>query len=251
MAACLLAGCAQKDNAELLWARAALERNPQLKVVSVDEAANTIKVRVKITGEVLTLTPGELGAAPIADLVAHVAPPAPPPEPAATAAEPPTEPVAVTEPAPAAPMPTEPATYTVQREDGRVRVSGPGVSIETAPKSTQATPESSTRYDEPIICDGRRFMHFDNRTLTVDGDALIARGGCELHITNSRITATGTALTVLDATVHITNSTLIGNSSSLTTSSAARVFLRNNQFTGLARRSPDAKLQDQGGNIWR
>jgi hypothetical protein len=250
----VMAGCAQKENAELQWARAALERNPQLKVVSVDQTNNTIKARVKLSGEVITLTPGELAAIPIADLVA-VPPPAPPP-----AAEP--APAAFVEPAPATPpIAEEPSApdpvasapaYTVQREDGRVRVSGPGVSIETAPRSAKSSvADSPTRYDEPIICDGKRFMHFDNRTLNVDGDAFIARGGCELHITNSRIAATGTALTVMDATVHITNSELTGSEGSLTTSSAARVFLRNNRLTGLARRSPDTQMTDQGGNTWR
>jgi hypothetical protein len=251
-----LTGCAQDKQAELDWARAALERNPQVKVLSVDTATNSIQVRVKISGEVMTLTPGELAAIPVADLVT---PPAPPPPPVADAA--PTPPAAVapaeapavvaTEPT-AEPVPESAPTYTVQREDGRVRVSGPGISIETAPKTASTNTEGdATRYDEPIICDGRRFLHLDNRTLNIDGDALTARGGCELHITNSRITATGTALTVLDATVHISNSTLQGGEGSLTTSSAARVFMRGNQFKGLARRSADAKIQDQGGNTWR
>jgi hypothetical protein len=250
-----LLGCAQDKQAELDWARAALERNPQVKVLSVDAATNTLQVRVKISGEVMTLTPGELAAIPIADLVALPAPtpPAAAPAPTSPAAEtqPETPAVAATEPS-AEPAPESAPTYTVQRENGRVSVSGPGVSIETAPKSASTSTEGdTTRYDEPIICDGRRFLHLDNRTLNIDGDALTARGGCELHITNSRIVATGTALTVLDATVHISNSTLQGGEGSLTTSSAARVFMRGNQFKGLARRSADAKIQDQGGNTWR
>jgi hypothetical protein len=250
----VLTGCAQKENAELQWARAALERNPQLKVISVDETSNTIKARVKVSGEVITLTPGELAAIPIADLVASLSPPPAPvtePTPAAAIEPAPVAPPSTEEPPPPEPAATAPA-YTVQREDGRVRVSGPGVSIETTPRSAQSNvADTPIRYDEPIICDGKRFMHFDNRTLNVDGDALMVRGGCELHITNSRITATGTALTVMDATVHITNSELIGREGSLTSSSAARVFLRNNRFTGLARRSPDTQMTDQGGNTWR
>lgn len=252
-----IAGCARPEPTELQWARAALERNPQLKVVSVDEASNTITARVKISGEVLTLTPGELAAIPIADLVkppvSQSASLPAPVEPAPTSPEPVVAPpVASIEPATAASeaAPAAPE-YTVQREDGRVRVSGPGVSIETAPKSNQTLAAETARPDEPIVCDGKRFLHLDNRTLNVDGDALIARGGCELHITNSRIVSSGTALTVLDATVHISNSTLQGDDGSLTTSSAARVFMRGNRFVGLARRSPDARVQDQGGNSWR
>jgi hypothetical protein len=93
-------------------------------------------------------------------------------------------------------------------------------------------------------------LHLDNRRLNVTGDAITARGGCELHITNSHIVATGTAIVVLDATVHIANSEITGTDGSLTTSSAARVVLRNTTFTGLARRDGQAKIQDQGGNTW-
>src|SRR5262245_7356604 len=55
---------------ELKWAQAALERNPDLKVVSVDKKHNSIKVAIKSTGETATVTPGELAAIPIGDLVA-------------------------------------------------------------------------------------------------------------------------------------------------------------------------------------
>src|SRR5262245_16638465 len=56
--------------AELKWARAALERNPELKVISVDAERNSIKVLIKASGETATVTPGELAAIPIGDLVA-------------------------------------------------------------------------------------------------------------------------------------------------------------------------------------
>ena len=46
-----------------------------------------------------------------------------------------------------------------------------------------------------MICEGSRLLHLDNRVITASGTGVIARGGCELYITNSRISALGTALT--------------------------------------------------------
>ena len=78
----ILSGCTQEEApavtapvldepaAELKWARAALERNPDLKVVSVDAERHTVKVTIKSTGNSVDVTPGELAAIPIADLVA-------------------------------------------------------------------------------------------------------------------------------------------------------------------------------------
>jgi len=252
-----LAACTKAGNDELNWARAALERNPQIKVIGVDAAKNTIQVTVKASGETLTLTPGELAAIPIGDLLAHAsAPPlvqadamdATSPELVVEAVPPEATPIVE---APIAPEAAAKPEYTVQREDGQVRVTGPGVSIETHKPTAQETIATTKRFDEPIICDGKRMLHLDNRRINVAGDAIVARGGCELHITNSRIVATGTAITVLDATVHIVNSEISGIDGSLTNSSAARVVLRNSKFTGLARRDNQASIQDQGGNTWR
>ena len=248
----LLVACAQQENSDLIWARAALERNPQIKVLGVDAAKNTIQIRVKATGETLTLAPGELAAIPLGDLIALTSAPRQLP-PARLESTPEPTPVVAPLPVSEAPIaPTEPAKpqYTVQREDGRVRVTGPGVSIETH-GSTQAKDTATQAFDEPIICDGKRMLHLDNKRINVSGDAIIARGGCELHITNSRINAGGTGVTVLDANVHIVNSEVTGTEGSLTTSSAARVLLRNSQFIGLTRRDNQASIQDQGGNTWR
>jgi hypothetical protein len=246
----VLAACAKQENSELNWARAALERNPQVKVLAVDAEKNTIQVRVKATGETLTVTPGELAAIPLGDLIVLASAPRQVPR----VAEPTPEPAQVAEPLPPEPVttPAEPAKpeYTVQREDGRVRVTGPGVSIETH-KPAQEMVAVTQAFDEPIICDGKRMLHIDNKRINVSGDAIVARGGCELHITNSRIYASGTGVTVLDANVHIVNSEVTGTEGSLTTSSAAHVLLHNSQFTGLARRDNQASIQDQGGNTWR
>jgi hypothetical protein len=105
-----LAACTKPvENNELNWAHAALERNPHIKVIGVDATKNTLQIRVKATGETLTVTPGELVAMPIGDLIAltsithdvipATAPtPAVEPEPATEAAPPVEPPAAVTPP---------------------------------------------------------------------------------------------------------------------------------------------------------
>jgi hypothetical protein len=274
LAGATMSACNSKPDGELDWARSALERNPQIKVLAVDTEKNTIQVRVKGTGEVVTLTPGELAAIPIGDLLAQAnnanAAPAntsasePRTENSTTAAATPTSPTEVVsaeakvEPAETPSEPSEGAepqvgnkpAYTVHREDGKVRVTGPGISIESNQSAPQ-TNAADAHFNEPIICDGKRLLHLDNKRLKVAGDAVIARGGCELHITNSFITASGTGVIVQDATVHITNSEITGGESSLTTNSGARVLYRNSKFNGLARRDANATIQDQGGNTWR
>lgn len=253
--AILASGCGAKNQAEaeLQWARAALERNPQVKVMAVDAAANSIQVQVKATGQTLTVSPGELAAIPIADLVAltqSARAPAPTvAEPAAPAAQP--EPPPAAEPVAAPSEPAKPSyeDYVVQREDGRVRVTGPGVSIES---HAATTPEGvAQRFDEPVVCDGKRMMRMDARQLNVAGNAITARGGCELHISNSRIKASGAAIVVENAVVHISNSEITGAESSLSTRAGARVYLRSSTLSGLQQRDPQATIVDQGGNTWR
>jgi hypothetical protein len=252
-----VAGELDEPSNELRWARAALERNPDLKVVSVDKERNTIKVVVKASGEMMTVTPGELAALPIGDLVAlnnavktardAIAP--------HTLVEEtiPVSPAAQAETAPVvAAKPERNTDYKVEREDGRTRISGPGMTIEstdTAARSSASSPQP--RFDEPIICEGPHMLHLDRRHLNVDGDAIIARGGCELHLTNSQITATGTALVIQDATVHIGNSTVQGSAAAFEAAANAKLILLNSRFVGLTRREAQTKINDQGGNSWR
>ena len=76
-------------------------------------------------------------------------------------------------------MPEESKDYTIERADGQVKVSGPGISIVSAGGATPAQPaaEAGLSKAEPIICEGPRMIHLDNRTIYVDGDAVTARAG--------------------------------------------------------------------------
>lgn len=237
---------------ELKWARLALARNPTLEIIATDTTAGVFTVRFKNSGEIRAVKPADLVATPLSTLTdpIHTAAAVEPPAPSPTAQPTPT-PAA---PAPAATASAAPSgNYTIERADGQVKVNGPGVSIvSSGTQAVTASPGAApARGADPIICEGRRMLHFDNRNIYVEGDAIIARGGCELYITNSRVVADGTGVVVRDAIVHISNSTIEGGAASFDASDASKVYVRGSTFQGLPRRSQQAVVQDQGGNQWR
>ena len=243
-----------ETRAEMAWARAALERNPNIEVVATDSEAGVFTVRDKISGEVRAVEVDELAAAPIAQLSARPAPASGEPT-SAGAGSGAEEPVfsgddsmdqSVAQEVPI----TEPLNYTIQRSGGQVKVSGPGVSIVSAGAQGPATArgEPGQRASDPIVCEGQRMMHIDNQRIFVDGDAITARNGCDLHITNSRIVASGTGVVVRDATAHISNSYIEGGSGAYDAGIGAKMFLRDATFNGVIHRDAFAQIQDQGGN---
>jgi hypothetical protein len=131
-------------------------------------------------------------------------------------------------------------------------VSGPGVSIVSTGSGAKSGPNlAGVRASEPIICEGKRLLKLDDRKIYVDGDAIIARGGCELYITNSHIVASGTGLIVEDAIVHVANSQIEGADGSFNATDRAKMFVRTSTFTGMPRRAELASVLDQGGYQWR
>jgi nucleoid-associated protein YgaU len=254
--------------AELSWARSALERNPQIEVVASDAQSGVFTIRDRNTGVVEAVKLGELAAAPVSQLKNALtasaaatqaatspeqtaAPPAETAQPESTApAQRPENQIAST--AARAATPVETKNYTIERADGQVRVSGPGISIvSSGPTATTGASDPSQHPADPIICEGRRMLHLDNRVIYVEGDAITARGGCELYITNSRIIATGTGIVVQDATVHVSNSHVEGANGSFDATDQAKMYVRSSTFQGVPKRTQLATVQDQGGNRWR
>ena len=163
-----LGACSHTDQDETQWARAALARNTLLDVVSSDPAAGTLTVRIKSTGELRTVHPGDLIAAlpgeagKSLDQAAPAAPaassPAAPPLPTAPPVPAASTPAASTA-APASAVPPEPeATAGSSAQDesakpspapilrrasgpsGRVLAAGPGYSISDASSAAAAPP---------------------------------------------------------------------------------------------------------------
>jgi len=106
------------------------------------------------------------------------------------------------------------------------------------------------RRHDPIVCQGARLVQIDNRNLVFDGDAVSAEDGCEIHITNSRITAGGVGVSARAASVYVDNSQIEGNTASIDASQGAQIYAEQSRFLGLARRLDNAAFHDLGGNVW-
>jgi hypothetical protein len=166
------------------------------------------------------------------------------------------------EPAPAAAAPNPNSDVASVTPGGRTLESGPGYAIKVASSkeptsSARAVRERSAttsaaieRRHEPIICQGDRLLQIDNRNLEFDGDAVSAQDGCEIHITNSHITAKGVGISARAANVHIDNSQIEGDSASIDASDGAQVYASSSRFKGMSRRLDNSTFHDLGGNVW-
>lgn len=141
---------------------------------------------------------------------------------------------------------------------GSVLASGPGYSIKASgSKAGPARPSPATaargileRLHDPIICQGSRLLHIDNRNLEFDGDAITAEDGCEIHITNTHISAKGIGVLARAANVHIKNSEIDGASGAVDATDGAQVYAESSRFKGLTRRLESSAFHDLGGNVW-
>jgi hypothetical protein len=268
-----LAACGQSGGDEMSWARAALDRNSDVEVVAADQQKHTFTVRIKDTGELRMVRADDLIAAPAPAASAVAAAPgssASSAQPAGgnTATPPATARAAPAEPAagaaPAQPS-TQPSSFVPQNAGnappgGKVLESGPGYTIQAAAapapaavgraRETGITTAALERRHEPIICQGARRMHIDNRNLAFDGDAVNAEDGCEIYITNSHISAGAIGVLAHAANVHIENSLIEGEQASIDASGGAQIYAASSHFRGLSRQLDSATFHDLGGNIW-
>jgi len=269
----LIAGCDKPARDDMSWAQAALARNGNLQILTVDRQARAFTVRLKDTGELRIVQADEVvgflpqvaaaseaGSARAGPIVATDAQAGAARAPD-TAAAPPAE-SAVPAPAPdAAQVAASPAPAST---GPGVIASGPGYSIKTARAdgATSARTRSFAandsvargvaleRRDEPIVCQGARFLRIDGRNLEFAGDAISAEDGCEIHITNSRIAARGVGVSARAANVHIENSTIEGQSGAILASDGAQVYAEASRFRGVSRGLTSESLHDLGGNVW-
>jgi hypothetical protein len=279
-----VAGCARQDDT-MSWAKAALSRNDRLEIVAVDPQSRTFTVRMKDSGELRVIKADDVVGSPAAAEAsaspnaaaaasANSAASAPPAAPASTAAAagPNTmaEPSGVNAPPGAESAAAQPASPQASAmaprganaaPAGAVLESGPGYQIEAG--AAAVIPMNSSRIHdagvtsaplerrhEPIICQGSRMLHIDNRNLEFEGDAVSAENGCELYITNSHITATGTGITASNANVHIDNSLIEGEAASLDAEDGGQIYAESSRFRGMSRHLDTAAVHDLGGNVW-
>ena len=165
------------------------------------------------------------------------------------------------DPAPRSEVPNPNSDVASITPGGRVLESGPGYAIKAASKSapvaartererSSTTSSAIERRHDPIICQGDRLLQIDNRNLEFDGDAVAAEDGCEIHITNSHITAKGVGVSARHANVHIDNSQIEGDSASIDASEGAQVYASSSKFKGISRRLDNSSFHDLGGNVW-
>jgi len=272
----VLGACGREGQDEMSWARGALERNKSIEVVAADQQSRTFTVRLKDGGELRTVHADEVIGSPAGASVGTAAHPlndrTPTPS-AASEAAPVEQPVVQAqsagdaEPAAVAETPVTHSQPVLTSESsaglehatpGRVLESGPGYSITSAqaamPGAARMRDSASSapleRRHEPIVCQGSRLLHIDNRNLIFDGDAVSAMDGCEIHITNSHISASGVGIAVRGANVHIDNSQIEGDQASIEASQGAQVYAASSRFKGLSRRLDTAAVHDLGGNTW-
>jgi hypothetical protein len=276
----MLAACGGQGQDEMSWARAALERNAALEVVAADQQSRTFTVRSKDTGELRMVRADQIvgGAGPVPSSApntapasaspAAAAPSGPAPSTVGTASAPATGSEAAASPgeARAPPPAAEPKVFASRAMQpgsparpvpGQVLSAGPGYTIEagSAPAAPAGVREPAAsgavefRY-EPIVCQGARLLHIDNLNLQFQGDAVSAEDGCEIHITNSRIRATGVGVSARAANVHIDNSLIEGDTASIDASDGAQIYTASSRFRGLSRRLDTAAVHDLGGNVW-
>jgi hypothetical protein len=279
-----LAACGRSGQDEMSWARAALERNASVEIVATDPQAHTFTVRTKETGKLSVVRadqlvggPGAAAAALSAAAPSGAAPaggeaaPAPAADATAAAAAAAASAGEAAAPAsePAAPAPPPQPTVFASRAmrpgsqahpvPGQVLEAGPGYSIEagsgsaTAATALAAPAAGSGTVElrhEPIVCQGARLLHIDNQNLQFEGDAVSAEDGCEIHITNSRIRATGVGVSARAASVHIDNSQIEGDAASIDASEGAQIYAGSSKFRGLSRQLDTATVHDLGGNVW-
>ena len=270
----LVSACARQESArEIDWAKAALARNPAYELVATDESAGVFTVRNTTTGRFETLKLHDLIAAPLPPKVAAQPAPAPaaPTEPVESAeveddsgtlaSRQTTEPVEVGAALANGGLAQGPG-YSIQRGDAAVApaagtIEGPGYSItRQEPTNSQSNPgpealaSNVERRTDPIICQGDRLMRIDGETIEFSGDAVIAEKGCDLYISNARISAGGVGIIARQARVHIVNSTIGGTRGSYEASEGAEIYVARSTFTGIGRRFDTATMNDLGGNAY-
>jgi hypothetical protein len=266
-----LLGCQKAVPDDMSWAQAALARNTELQILTVDRQARAFTVRLKGTGELRIVQADEVvgflpQAAPAPEAGSARAGPIVAADAQAGAARAPdTATAPPVESAAPSPAPVEVAVNSAPASTGPgVIASGPGYSIKSARPDGSANPHARSfapndsiargvtleRRDEPIVCQGARFLRIDGRNLEFSGDAISAEDGCEIHITNSRIAARGVGVSAHAANVHIENSTIEGQSGAILASDGAQVYAEASRFRGVSRGLTSETLHDLGGNVW-
>lgn len=265
----ILTGCDKLTQSETDWARAALERNPDITIVAADKDAKTFTVQVKGSNELRVVRLDQIiGNVPSDGFAPKVEEPSSSTTPASG------QPASSSEPATAAASPGEPAsadgaassaqgggtpvgTGVIRDAKGNVIASvGPdGVkSPSTASQDGETTPAA-----EPAPLKGRVLASGPGYTITAGDpgaprpirlaeatvpkspvnvererryEPMVCQGNRMLHIDGRNLEFEGDALRALDGCeIHITNSHIIAHGTGIS-ARAANVYVKNSIIEG-------------------
>ena len=254
----ILTGCDRFTHDDSQWARAALERNPDLTIVATDKDANTFTVQVKGSSELRVVRADQvIGAVPstgVAEPVtersepaqaAPVAEPAPPaespPPPQSTASTATTQGTGlITDSATgkvlastgsAAEVPAASATAGTSgvvpapgtTSSGRVLASGPGYTVSAG----------EPRANRPIrLAEASELKSPANAVFERRYEPMICQGNRMLRIDGRNLEFEGDAVSALDGCeIHITNSHIIAHGLGIS-ARAANVHIKNSIIEG-------------------
>jgi hypothetical protein len=250
----ILAGCDRLTQSESKWARAALERNPNVTIVASDEDANTITVQMKDSGELRVLRVSEIVGALPEDAEAASSTgqsQAKPSEPAVASTSDTSAPEDSADAAEPASPAGDDATRTASTDDGK---GGTAVITNSAGKVIASTDGSAT-----AATSGKVLASGPGYTITA-GDArrsppirlaeatelkspaaaavehryepMICQGNRLIQINGRNLEFEGDAVSALDGCeIHITNSHIIAGGVGLT-ARAANVYVKNSIIQG-------------------
>jgi len=265
----ILTGCDKLAHDDSQWARAALERNPDLTIVASDKDAHTFTVQVKGSSELRVVHADQIiGAVPSTGAAES-----------ATESREPVQAAPASEPTPAAESPVPSQTTASVGEPARVPASTQNVGIEpgkgvirdavtgrvlastdsavetsatgassATPAGTLATASSGKllasgpgysvsagepRANRPIrLAEASELKSPVNAVLERRYEPMICQGNRMLHIDGRNLEFEGDALSALDGCeIHITNSHIIAHGMGIT-ARAANVHIKNSVIEG-------------------
>jgi hypothetical protein len=262
----VLTGCDRLTHSETDWARAALERNPDLTIVAADKDAKTFTVQVKGSTELRVVRLDQIvGGIPSEGVAPKAA------EPAAAAAPPSEQAASSGEPAVAAARPGEtaaPADTAATSDDtpsgtGVIRDSKGNVIASIGPDSEKSRGTSARDGEspaaEPAPLSGRVLASGPGYTITAGDpgaprpirlaeataakspvnvererryEPMVCQGGRLLRIDGRNLEFEGDGVRALDGCeIHITNSHIIAHGTGIS-ARAAHVYVKNSIIEG-------------------
>jgi hypothetical protein len=249
----LLTGCDKLTQTDLKWARAALERNPNVTVVATDDEAKTITVQVKGSAELRVVRVDEIvGAIPQDEaasageqiptqssepaLASTQTPEAPAPAPetaepaTASGDEASSEPTSDGKPSGSAVI-TNSAGRVIASSDGASAPASSGKVLASGPGYTITAGEA--RRNAPIrLAEATELKSPANVAVEHRYEPMICQGNRLIQINGRNLEFEGDAVSALDGCeIHITNSHIIAGGVGLT-ARGANVYVKNSIIEG-------------------